>query len=230
MDRLPLVSYARVSSYSQIDNDSIPAQLDRIRTFAAANNYCIIGEHVDAGLTGSNLKRPAIHAAVAQACTHRALLCTANISRLGRSTRDLIDITGQLRKCGARFQSLAEGFLSDGPVGTLLVSVLGALAQFERESQLERQACTVQYLRRSQRRLSLIAPFGWNVAADGITLEQDANEQVVIGRIRDERAAGRSMQAIADGLNTDGIKSKLGLGWTTKSVSSVLRRQAQLAA
>lgn len=229
MDRL-LVAYARTSSSSQVGNDSIPAQLESIRNFAAKNGYTILGVHVDSGQTGANLKRPAIHAAIAQACAHRALLATANLSRLGRSTRDLIDIVDRLRQHGARFHSLAEGFLSEGSLGSLLLAVLGAVAQFELSAMRERQAVTIHHLRRSQRRLSLIAPYGWNVAADGTTLEQNENEQAVIGRIRTERAAGRSMQAIADALNVDCIRSKLGGGWSVKSIASVLRRQAQLAA
>ena len=63
-----------------------------------------------------------------------------SFSRFARNTRDLLDLTAALEKKGVRFVSQKEAIDTDGPAGKLMLTIFGALAQFERETILERQA------------------------------------------------------------------------------------------
>lgn len=64
-----------------------------------------------------------------------------SLSRFGRSLRDLTDLIDQLNAKHVQFKSLKEGdFDTTSPHGKLIFSIMGALAQFERELILERQA------------------------------------------------------------------------------------------
>src|SRR5262249_11834446 len=54
--------------------------------------------------------------------------------RLARSTRDLLNIIEAIGKAGAAFRSLIDAWaVTPTPHGNLMVTVLGALAEFERE-------------------------------------------------------------------------------------------------
>jgi len=56
------------------------------------------------------------------------------LDRLARSTRDLLNILDQIGKAGASFRSLADTWAdTTTPHGRLMLTVLGGLAEFERE-------------------------------------------------------------------------------------------------
>lgn len=60
-------------------------------------------------------------------------------SRLGRSTEDLLKIVKIIEGKGARFVSIKENLDTTTPTGRLQMTVLAAIAEFEREMILERQ-------------------------------------------------------------------------------------------
>ncbi len=56
------------------------------------------------------------------------------LDRLARSTRDLLNILDTIAKAGAGFKSLADTWAdTTTPHGRLMLTVLGGLAEFERE-------------------------------------------------------------------------------------------------
>jgi len=66
-------------------------------------------------------------------------LIVESISRLCRSTRDLLAIIEELKKNGVAFISQKESIDSKTPAGIFMLTVFGALATLERESLLQRQ-------------------------------------------------------------------------------------------
>lgn len=62
-----------------------------------------------------------------------------DFSRLARSTKDLLDIVELLQKKKINFVSLKENVDSGTAVGKLMLTVIGAIAEFERNNLLERQ-------------------------------------------------------------------------------------------
>lgn len=60
-------------------------------------------------------------------------------SRLGRSTADLLTIVQQIEDSGAKFVSLKENFDTKTPAGKLQMTMMAAIAEFERAMILERQ-------------------------------------------------------------------------------------------
>lgn len=67
------------------------------------------------------------------------VVIVSEFSRLARNTKDLLDITESITKKGAEFKSLKESIDTSTPAGKLMLTVIGAIATFEREILLERQ-------------------------------------------------------------------------------------------
>ncbi len=66
-------------------------------------------------------------------------LVVTKIDRLARSVRDLLAIINRLEDKDVGLRVLSMGMDTKTPTGKLMLNVLGAVAQFEREMMLERQ-------------------------------------------------------------------------------------------
>lgn len=62
-----------------------------------------------------------------------------DFSRLARSTKDLLDIVETLNNKGVHLVSNKENIDSNTPSGKLMLTMIGAIAEFERQNLLERQ-------------------------------------------------------------------------------------------
>jgi len=62
-----------------------------------------------------------------------------DFSRLARSTKDLLDIVEQLQSRGIQLVSNKENIDTGTPTGKLMLTMIGAIAEFERQNLLDRQ-------------------------------------------------------------------------------------------
>ena len=62
-----------------------------------------------------------------------------DFSRLSRSVKDLLEITEQLQKKGIHLKSIKENLDTSTATGKLMLTVIGAISEFERANLLERQ-------------------------------------------------------------------------------------------
>ena len=77
--------------------------------------------------------RKALARAIAPLAPGDVLMVT-RLDRLARSTRDLLNVLDTIAKAGAGFKSLADTWAdTTTPHGRLMLTVLGGLAEFERE-------------------------------------------------------------------------------------------------
>ena len=131
--------YVRVSTEEQAKNYSIPAQLDLLRSFARANNYEIFREYVDEGVSGTTADRPQLQELLNDATRGVFnVVLVYRIDRFFRNTRLLLVAVEELKKFGISFKSLTEPFDTSSPMGEFMVSLLGSVAQLERDTFIER--------------------------------------------------------------------------------------------
>ena len=71
------------------------------------------------------------------------LVCV-RLDRLGRSTRDVLNLVHELEAKGAALTVLEPSFSTRDPAGSLLVTVLGMVAEMERKFILERQKIGIE--------------------------------------------------------------------------------------
>jgi hypothetical protein len=92
------VGYVRVSTEVQArEGQSLEAQEERLKQWAAVNGYAMLTVYRDEGLSGKRAdNRPGLQAALSAVCANRGVLVTYSLSRLARSTRDAILIAERL--------------------------------------------------------------------------------------------------------------------------------------
>jgi DNA invertase Pin-like site-specific DNA recombinase len=89
-------------------------------------------------ISGAKTDRPEL-AKVIRRLESGDVLLVARLDRLARSTRDLLNILDAIGKAGAGFRSLSDAWAdTTTPHGRLMLTVLGGLAEFERELILAR--------------------------------------------------------------------------------------------
>ena len=69
-------------------------------------------------------------------------------------------------------------------------------------------------------------PFGFRMAGDGRSLEEEPAEQDILTRIHELKAAGNTTRQIADELNRQGYVTRRGTAWRFEYVAKVLRTAA----
>lgn len=62
-----------------------------------------------------------------------------DFSRLSRSVSDLLNLVSDLSAKGVRLVSIKETFDTSTPTGKLMITLIGAINEFERQNMLERQ-------------------------------------------------------------------------------------------
>jgi DNA invertase Pin-like site-specific DNA recombinase len=119
---MPLYGYARVSTRDQ-DLAAQDAEL------MAAGCAKVFKEKV----SGAKTDRPEL-AKVIRRLEPGDVLVVTRLDRLARSTRDLLNVLDEIGKRGAGFRSLKDTWAdTTTPHGRLMLTVLGGLAEFERE-------------------------------------------------------------------------------------------------
>jgi site-specific DNA recombinase len=66
-------------------------------------------------------------------------------------------------------------------------------------------------------------PFGFRLAADGVHLEENPQEQEILARIQESRAAGYTLREIAAELNRQGYFTRKGSAWRHEYVANILK-------
>lgn len=123
------IGYARAS----LEKQTIDRQLDELAAAGVAPQH-IYQEKI----TGTKRNRPELNRLLA-ALQPGDTVIVVELSRLGRSTKDLMNIVEIIRTKGAGFKSLNEAWLdTTTPQGQLIFTIFAGLCQFERDLTVER--------------------------------------------------------------------------------------------
>ena len=231
-----MVGYARVSTEEQArEGVSMDAQRERLAAFCTAQGCELVAIECDNGASGSLTpsKRPGLARALARIRSGEADgLLALKLDRISRSTRDVLDLVDGSRRKGWRLVSVAEQLDTGSAAGRLVVTVLAALAEMEREQVEERTRFALAEVARQGRGRSRFTPYGWRTAegnaetrkGDRGRLVQHPEEQRVLRRMLRLREREHGVQAIADTLNEEAILTRAGKPWTRQAVWSVMNR------
>jgi DNA invertase Pin-like site-specific DNA recombinase len=123
------VGYARTSTIEQVAG--LEAQVRELTAMGCEKIFQENGSGVD-------MQRPQLEAAITFIREGDELIVT-KLDRLARSVADLLEIVQRVKAKKVILNIGNLGRINGDPTGDLLLTVLGAIAQFERELMLERQ-------------------------------------------------------------------------------------------
>jgi len=199
--------YVRVSTAEQADpglnGGSLESQEARCRALCEARGLEVARVFIDAGQSGGTLERPGLaQLREAVAAGEVAAVVVYAVDRLSRRQADTLALLEEFERHGAGLMAASQPFDTTTPAGRAMLGMLAVFAELQRAEIRER---TKVALRSKAKRGEATgrAPFGLRRAGSGF--EREPAEWPTVARILSERADGASCQAIADGLNADGV-------------------------
>ena len=184
---LDVAIYARVSTTDQ----SCEMQLRELREYAGRRGWSVKAEYIDTGWSGAKANRPKLDRLMRDASRRQFdVVLVYKLDRFGRSVRNCLDGISALRSHGVRFLAVSQNIDTDdaNPTSRLMLHILAAVAEFERELIRERVASGVANARRQGKRL---------------------------GRPRRVFDRARAQELRRQGMSFPGIARELGVGYGT---------------
>ena len=129
--------YTRVSTANQVDGYSLDAQRERILAYAKYQEMEVVGEYSDEGRSGKNiLNRPDFQRMLDNIMNKREVsyVLVFKLSRFGRNAADVLSSLQQMQDYGVNLICVEDGIDSSKDAGKLMISVLSAVAEIEREN------------------------------------------------------------------------------------------------
>jgi putative DNA-invertase from lambdoid prophage Rac len=180
-----VVGYARISSPDQSED----GQVDALRHAGAAR---IVVEKVS-GVA----ERPLLDELIASLKGGEALAVT-EVSRLGRTVSDILQLADDLRRRGVHLRILNLGIDTGTPAGGLVLTLMAGLARFERELLRERQRRGIEAARQRGKHLGRPPLLNASHAEAAIRRLQTESLAVIAGEWRvSERTLSRHVKKYA---------------------------------
>jgi DNA invertase Pin-like site-specific DNA recombinase len=119
--------------------------------------------------------------------------------------------------------SVAESLDTGSAAGRLVLNIMTAVSQWEREAIGERTRDALSHKRSNSERVGNIQ-FGYRLGTDGKHIEPDPAEQATLSEIRRLRSQGATLRGIAATLNHKTLRTRSGTPWRLESVARVVSR------
>ena len=224
----PALGYARVSTDEQVrEGVSLDVQRDRIRAYCTAKDLHLTDILVDEGRSGKDLKRPALQDLLAR-CDRGEVghVIVLKLDRLSRRTRDLLTLVEDLfLDQDIQLHSVHESLDTSSATGKFTLTLLGSLAQMERQIISERTRAALSYKRQNGQPTSH-PPLGFrpNGSRKHRMLPVPA-ELAIVQRILTAWRAGGTYLGIAAQLNAEDVPTKRGGSWYAATVRNIVLRR-----
>lgn len=208
--------YCRVSTASQVDGESLDVQARTLTEAAMAAGFPAIDVLREEGKSGASLKqRPKLREARRLLAEGKAsALFVVHIDRLGRNTRDVLQVHDEAAAQGWRLVVTSQaGWDTATPAGRLLLTMFAAFAEMERARISER----AKELHADRAKRGIV----WGVHKGCRSRVSDHTR----ARILEARLQGQTYREIAAALNAEAVGTPSGKGgvWYPLTVMRVVK-------
>jgi site-specific DNA recombinase len=196
----------------QVDGFSLEAQKDRLRRYAYGNDMQIVGEYSDAGFSGKNIQGRADFQRMLNDIEAQkddvSYVLVFKLSRFGRNAADVLYSLQLMQDYGVNLICVEDGIDSSKEAGKLMISVISAVAEIERENIRTQTMAGREQKAREGRWNGGFAPYGYTLKDGNLVVVED--EAAVI-RVIFERYIHTSdgIHGVAEYLNKHGYQKKV---------------------
>ena len=230
MKKTKVYIYTRVSTSMQIDGYSLDAQKERLTKYAEGNDMVIAGEYSDEGKSGKNIAGRVDFQRMLNdiACKKDGVeyVLVFKLSRFGRNAADTLTSLQFMQDYGVNLISVEDGIDSSKEAGKLMVHVLSAVAEIERENILVQTMEGRKQKAREGKWNGGFAPYGYKLVDGELIIEEDEAEAI---RIIFDKFVHTNLgyNGVVNYLNNNGIKKKARQNgyltqFTTSTVKAIL--------
>ena len=204
--------YTRVSTSMQVDGCSLDAQRDKLRKYAEYEDMEIAGEYSDEGFSGKNIQgRHEFQQMLQdiQDCKDGVeYVLVFKLSRFGRNAADVLNSLQLMQDFGVNLICVEDGIDSSKDSGKLMISVLSAVAEIERENIRTQTMAGREQKAREGKWNGGFAPYGYRLENGELLIAEDEAE--VIRVIFDRYIhSNDGVNGVAKYLNQHGYTKKL---------------------
>ena len=187
-EKIKVYTYKRVSTAMQIDGYSLDAQRARMKAYADFNDYEIVGEYEDAGKSGKSiegrLQFNQMMEDVKSGKDNVSYVLVFKLSRFGRNAADVLSTLQVMQDFGVNLICVEDGIDSSKDAGKLMISVLSAVAEIERENiRVQTMEGRIQKAREGKWNGGF-APYGYQLVNGKLEINEE--EAVAIRTIYDQ--------------------------------------------
>ncbi len=187
-EKIKVYTYKRVSTAMQIDGYSLDAQRARMKAYADFNDFEIVGEYEDAGKSGKSIEGRMqfrqMMEDVKSGKDNVSYILVFKLSRFGRNAADVLYTLQVMQDFGVNLICVEDGIDSSKDAGKLMISVLSAVAEIERDNiRVQTMEGRIQKAREGKWNGGF-APYGYQLV-NGV-LEINEEEAVAIRTIYDQ--------------------------------------------
>ncbi|WP_339259516.1 recombinase family protein [Paenibacillus sp. FSL R5-0713] len=210
--------YIRVSTDMQAeDGFSIEGQRTRLESFIQSQDWSVHDYYIDEGKSAKDLNRPEMQRMLQDMEDKQFdVIVVYKLDRLTRSVADLHGLLKRFDQYGVKFKSSTEVFETTTAMGRFFITLVGAMAEWERETISERVRFGVEQMIIEGRRPGGVIPYGYTQNEELIP-----EEASLIRYARDLYMGGMGYKAIAMKLNREG-KLRRGQEWTSATAAYTL--------
>lgn len=187
-EKIKVYTYKRVSTAMQIDGYSLDAQRSRMKAYADFNDYEIVGEYEDAGKSGKSIEGRMqfrqMMEDVKSGKDNISYVLVFKLSRFGRNAADVLSTLQVMQDFGVNLICVEDGIDSSKDAGKLIISVLSAVAEIERENiRVQTMEGRIQKAREGKWNGGF-APYGYQLVNGKLEINEE--EAVAIRTIYDQ--------------------------------------------
>jgi len=196
----------------QVDGYSLDAQRDKLRKYAAYEDMVVAGEYSDEGFSGKNIQgRQEFQRMLndIQDCKDGvSYVLVFKLSRFGRNAADVLNSLQLMQDFGVNLICVEDGIDSSKDAGKLMISVLSAVAEIERENIRTQTMAGREQKAREGKWNGGFAPYGYKLENGNLVIAEDEVE--VIRVIYDRYIhTNEGVAGVAKYLNRNGFVKKL---------------------
>jgi site-specific DNA recombinase len=217
--------YIRVSTEEQAQEGySISAQREKLKAYCIAQDWDVVGFYVDEGISAKDMNRPQLQKMIKDIEAGKIdCVLVYRLDRLTRSVLDLYKLLNIFEKHNCKFKSATEVYDTTTAIGRLFITLVAALAQWERENMGERIRLGFQEKVRQGKYAHNHRPFGYNLDRKTGTLTINEEEAKVVRLIVDLYLKGYGVNRICKYLNERKITTRDGNAWNDKPLMQLLK-------